>query len=209
MHLSGETGAAVLGTDYVRGRWLVGFALSQVRAEGGYAGEGRFRLFGAAGVCAGVGLRGGGASGRRGGRGVLDGDGPPMWRWRSRSVCGSGARRGQGAGDVTVKTGPGGSYRADTAWSMAAAGACGANLLASPAPGPGSGAGSGSGSGTGPALALTSDALWVRTSSEKTGDLAASESDVSRLRVGLEGSWGVALSGGGSVTPKLELGGAS
>ncbi len=37
-------------------------------------------------------------------------------------------------------------------------------------------------------------------------DLAASESDVSRLRVGLEGSWGLALAGGGHLTPKLEAG---
>ncbi len=58
----------------------------------------------------------------------------------------------------------------------------------------------------GPSLALVSDALWVRTTSEKTRDLAASESDVSRLRLGLEGSWGVALAGGASLTPKLELG---
>ena len=40
VRLDGETNAALLGTDYARGRWLVGFALSQSRAEGGYAGEG-------------------------------------------------------------------------------------------------------------------------------------------------------------------------
>ena len=204
VRLDGETGAALLGTDYARGRWLVGFALSQVRAEGGYASEGGSDCSGLpesvpASACAVAAQAGDGEV-----EASLTATIPYVALAVSERLRLWGAA-GQGAGDVTVKTGPGGSYRADTAWSMAAAGLRG-DLLASPAPGSGSGAGSGPGSGTGPALALTSDALWVRTSSEKTGDLAASESDVSRLRVGLEGSWGVALSGGGSVTPKLELG---
>ena len=200
VRLDGEASAALLGTDYARGRWLVGFALSQVRAEGGYASEGGSDCSGLpesvpASAC---------AVAVQAGDGEVEASLTATIPYAALAVSERlrlwGAA-GQGAGDVTVKTGPGGSYRADTAWSMAAAGLRG-DLLAPPAPGPGSGAGS----GTGPALALTSDALWVRTSSEKTGDLAASESDVSRLRVGLEGSWGVALSGGGSVTPKLELG---
>ncbi len=200
VRLDGETGAALLGTDYARGRWLVGFALSQVRAEGGYASEGGSDCSGLpesvpASACA-VAVQAGNGEVEA----FLTATIPYVALAVSERLRLWGAA-GQGAGDVTVKTGSGGSYRADTAWSMAAAGLRG-DLLAPPAPGPGSGAGS----GTGPALALTSDALWVRTSSEKTVDLAASESDVSRLRVGLEGSWGVALSGGGSVTPKLELG---
>ena len=40
VHLSGETSAALLGTDYAQGPWLVGFALSQSRAEGSYAAIG-------------------------------------------------------------------------------------------------------------------------------------------------------------------------
>ena len=59
---------------------------------------------------------------------------------------------------------------------------------------------------SGPALALTSDALWARTASEKTLDLAASASDVTRLRLGLEGSWRMALDGGIAwVHPALGL----
>lgn len=46
----------------------------------------------------------------------------------------------------------------------------------------------------------------LHISSEKTHGLAASESDVSRLRLGLVGSWGMALADGGAVTPKLKLG---
>ena len=100
---------------------------------------------------------------------------------------------GHGTGDVTLRTAMGGSYRSDTAWSMAAAGLRG-GLLALPA------------GGSGPALAVTSDALWTRTSSGRTRQLAASESDATRLRLGLEGSYRMALGGGGSLVPKLEVG---
>ena len=55
-------------------------------------------------------------------------------------------------------------------------------------------------------LAVTSDAMVVRTSSEKAAGLAAAEAEVTRLRLGLEGSWrGLAL-GGGELTPRLEVG---
>ena len=68
--------------------------------------------------------------------------------------------------------------------------------------------------GSGPALALTSDALWARTSSERSRDLAESDAGVTRLRLGLEGSWKIALDGDGSpgsvsrasLVPKLEIG---
>ncbi len=55
----------------------------------------------------------------------------------------------------------------------------------------------------GPALALTSDVLWARTSSEKTDDLKAWDADVTRLRLGLEGSWRIAMEGDAHLTPKL------
>ena len=60
--------------------------------------------------------------------------------------------------------------------------------------------------GSGPALAVTSDALWTRTSSERTSQLAASDSDATRLRIGLEGSYRMALEGGGELVPKVEVG---
>ncbi len=91
------------------------------------------------------------------------------------------------------------SYKSDTTWSTAAAGLRG-DLLAPRPPG------SGSGAGSGPALAVTSDALWTRTSSEKTDRLAASDSDATRLRLGLEGGYRMALEGGGHLTPRLEVG---
>ena len=66
---------------------------------------------------------------------------------------------GYGEGEVTLATAMGGRYRADTTWRMAAAGLRG-DLLEAPT------------EGSGPALALTSDALWARTASEKTLDLS-------------------------------------
>ncbi|MYE58875.1 MAG: hypothetical protein F4X35_04740 [Alphaproteobacteria bacterium] len=173
--LHGETATALLGTDYARGRWLVGFALSQTQAEGGYAPiDGNVKDGGdvEASLTATI----------------------PYAALAVKDRLRLWGAAGQGAGDVTVKTGTGESLSADTAWSMAAAGLRG-DLLTPAA-----------GSETGPSLAVVSDALWVRTSSEKVSGLAASESDVSRLRLGLEGSWSVALSGGGAMTPRLELG---
>ena len=58
-------------------------------------------------------------------------------------------------------------------------------------------------------LAIESDALLVRTTSAAVSDpsglLAAAVADVSRLRLGLEGSLDLAL-GGGLLTPTVELG---
>ena len=59
-------------------------------------------------------------------------------------------------------------------------------------------------------LAVTSDGLIVSTSSDEVrgsaGRLAASEADVTRLRVGLEGSWHGLDAGGGSFVPSFEIG---
>ena len=60
--------------------------------------------------------------------------------------------------------------------------------------------------GSGPELALTTDALWARTRSDATHELAASDSDVTRLRLGLEGSVRFATEGSGHLTPKVEVG---
>ncbi len=60
-------------------------------------------------------------------------------------------------------------------------------------------------------IAATSDALAVRTTSDEVrgsrGSLAASEADVTRLRVGLEGTWrGLGTEGGGAFVPSVEIG---
>ena len=56
-------------------------------------------------------------------------------------------------------------------------------------------------------VAVTSDALAVRTTSERTTGLMGAEADVTRLRFGVEGTWrGLGTDGGGGVTPRLEVG---
>ncbi len=100
---------------------------------------------------------------------------------------------GYGAGTVTLKPEVGGVFKSDVSWTMAALGLRGD--LWPPQE-----------QRSGPALALESDALWARTSSDKTRDLAASDSDVTRLRLGLEGSWKIALDQNGHLTPRLEVG---
>ena len=59
-------------------------------------------------------------------------------------------------------------------------------------------------------LTVESDALLVRTASAAASDpsglLASAVADVSRLRLGLEGSLELGLAGGGSLTPTVELG---
>ena len=200
--LDGTVTTGMLGADYARGRWLVGLALAQSDGEGDYRDTDIAARAAsqdcppeAAELCRGA---------------VREGDGTveasltaaiPYAAFQASERLKLWGAAGYGTGEVTLKTAMGGNYKADTSWSMAAAGMRG-DLLEPPAPGSGSGAGSGSG----PALAATSDALWARTSSEKTRDLAASDSDVTRLRVGLEGSYHVALEDGGSLVPKLEVG---
>ena len=196
--LDGEATAAMLGADYARGRWLVGMALMQSSGEGGYTdresgpqhcpdvGEGMDPAT-MAHLCGGA---------------VREGDGDveasltaavPYAALEASERLKVWGAAGYGAGEVTLKPAMGGALTSDITWTMAAAGVRSA-LLGPP------------GEGSGLALALTSDALWARTSSEKTHELSRSDSDVTRLRLGLEGSFRAALEGGGHFTPKLEAG---
>ena len=194
--LDGEATTAMLGADYARGHWLVGTALMQSAGEGGYADtdvtprpasqtcpEGVEDV-----VCSGA---------------VREGDGKveasltaavPYAALEASERLKVWGAAGYGSGEVTLKPAMGGALESDITWTMAAAGVRSA-LLGPP-----------EGEGSGLALALTSDALWARTSSEKTHELSRSDSDVTRLRLGLEGRWRNALEGGGHFTPKLEAG---
>ena len=196
--LDGEATTAMLGADYARGNWLAGMALMQSSGEGGYAdresgpqhcpdaGEG----MGAdmmAHLCGGA---------------VREGDGEieasltavvPYAAIQASERLKLWGAAGHGTGEVTLKPEVGGSLTSDITWTMASAGLRG-DVIAPPE------------TGGGPALAATSDALWARTSSDRTHELAASDSDVTRLRLGLEGSWRIATEGGGHLTPKLEIG---
>ena len=196
--LDGEATAAMLGADYARGNWLVGMALMQSSGEGGYAdresgprhcpdvGEGMDPAM-MAHLCGGA---------------VREGDGKveasltaalPYAAIQASERLKLWGALGYGTGEVTLKPEVGGSLGSDISWTMAAAGMRNDLIPLSR-------------EGSGLALALTSDALWARTSSDKTHELAASDSDVTRLRLGLEGSYRIATESGGHVMPKLEAG---
>ena len=193
--LDGETTTAMLGADYARGKWLVGLALMQSSGEGGYADSG-IEPRPASQACP-EGVDEALCNGA-----VRTGDGDveasltaavPYAAIQASERLRLWGAAGYGTGEVTLKPAMGGSLSSDISWTMAAAGARSDLVTLSK-------------EGSGLALALTSDALWARTSSEKTHELAASDSDVTRLRVGLEGSYAIATEGDGHLTPKLEIG---
>ena len=196
--LDGEATAAMLGADYARGNWLLGMALMQSSGEGGYRDTDP-----GGNVCADLDMDGAVPPPDLCNGAVQDGDGEveasltaavPYAAIQASERLKLWGALGYGTGEVTLRPDLGGrSLTADISWTMAAAGLRG-DVIAPPA------------EGSGPALAVTSDALWARTSSDKTHELAASDSDVTRLRLGLEGGYRIATEGGGHVTPKLEIG---
>ena len=104
---------------------------------------------------------------------------------------------GYGAGTLTLTPEDDETYETDMDLVMAAAGLRGV-VVEAPADG-------------GLELAVKTDALAVRTSSEATGgsaggNLAAAEADVTRLRLGLEGTWRGLEIGTGTLAPRLEVG---
>ena len=194
--LDGETTTAQLGTDYARDRWLVGVSLLQSQGTGGYDDQDAAPPEACAEVtaamravlCGGAVREGAGAV-----KATLTAAVPYAAFQASERLKLWGAA-GYGAGDVTLTPETGGTLTTDIAWTMAQMGLRG-TVLAPPE------------TGSGPALAVTSDALWAETTSEKvTGGLAASAADVTRLRLGLEGRWLMALERWGQLTPSLAVG---
>ena len=102
------------------------------------------------------------------------------------------AAAGTGTGTMTLTPEDAAPAETDIDWLMAAAGLRG-ELLAE---------------GSGPALAVLSDVLWSRTTSDRADasgtstSLASSSAATSRVRLGLEGSWTLPQ----GLMPKLELG---
>ena len=106
---------------------------------------------------------------------------------------------GYGAGTLTLTPDGQDAIRTDIDLTMAAVGLRGV-LVKAPATG-------------GVELAAKTDALGVRTTSaavsggaDGSGNLAAAEADVTRLRLGLEGTWRGLNLGSGELTPRLEAG---
>ena len=187
LSLDGEVITGLLGMDYARGRWTLGLALAQSAGEGGYSlAEGDS----------------GGGPGSASGAGKVESSlaaAVPWAAWRASRRLTLWGAAGHGAGEMMLTPEDETAKKTDIDWSMAAAGARGA-LVEPASDGPGSG------SGAGPTLDLVSDALWTRTASEKAANLAPASARTTRLRLGLEAGWRVALEGGGAVVPKLSAG---
>ena len=105
---------------------------------------------------------------------------------------------GYGAGELKLTPETGAAFDTDLGMTLAAAGARGTLI-----------------GGDGPKLDAVTDARWVRTTtarvSSSAGNLASASAEVTRLRLGLEGSWPLALGDevlgkGAAVTPHLALG---
>ncbi|MCY4132976.1 MAG: hypothetical protein OXF39_10090 [Nitrospira sp.] len=188
--LDGDVTTGLLGADYARGRGLVGVALLHSAGRGAYTDTqtGPARCAPAMQVLCDQAVRAGDGRVKASLTAAV-----PYAAFQATERLRLWGAAGYGAGTVTLTPEPGGTHKTDLDWTMAAAGLRG-RLLAPPAGSPG------------PVLALTSDALWAGTGSDQTQDLAASESDVTRLRLGLEGSYRVTLDEGGQVTPRLAVG---
>ena len=98
---------------------------------------------------------------------------------------------GYGRGELTMPDGSR-TIEADIDMTMTAAGAR-SDLMSA-------------GSTGGPALSLKVDGLYLRIGSEAAAGLEAVEADVSRLRLGVEGSWAMEDGSGGKLTPSVEIG---
>ena len=179
VNLDGEVTTALLGADYARGNWLVGVALTQSRGDGGYRSLARPDEAVASDAPV--------------GDGAIETSltaAIPYASWRGSERLDLWGAVGRGAGEIALAPESHDALSTDIGWTMAAAGLR-SELFASAG---------------GASLALVSDALWARTTSDRISGLAASEGAVARLRLGLEGSRAFQLPGGGSLTPKLELG---
>ena len=176
--LDGEVASGLLGADWARERWTAGLVVSHSRGEGGYHGES--------------------------GAGTVSSTLTGLYPWGRHALNERVSVRGvAGYGEGTLTLTPEGAdgeaqaaLRTDMDLLLGAAGVRGVAVQA-PAAG-------------GFELAVTSDALGVRTSTAAVsgggGHLAASQAEVTRLRLGLEGAWKGLVVGTGTLTPRLELG---
>ena len=175
--MNGEVTTGFLGADVSTGRWLAGAAVA--RSEG----EGTFGLSGTAESAFDKGEIESSLTS------VL-----PYARLELNERVSAWGMAGYGTGELTLtETGEAESERhtADLTMTLGAVGGRGTLV---PAP-----------EGGGFALALRSDAFWVRTESDATEGMAAAKGDATRLRLILDASRPVAL-GAGTLTPSLEVG---
>ena len=194
--LDGEVETAIVGSDFAQDDWLVGLALSRSEGEGGYR-DTDVDPRPVSQDCPPT----GGTKPEACDEAVRTGDGKveasltaltPYAALQASERLKLWGAAGYGSGNVRLKTRLGQSLKTDIDWQMLAFGLRG-DVISPPSEG-------------GLALALVSDALWTRTSSKKSSELAASDSDVSQVRFGLEGSYSAQVESGGSAVSRLSLG---
>ena len=181
LSVDGEVTTFTLGADAAWARWLAGVAVSLSEGEGGFRDHP-------------------GADDESRGTGALEStltSVHPYARLAVNERLSVWGILGYGTGELTLEVEDKESWTTDTAMEMAAAGARGVLVPA--------------GEAGGFELSVRTDAQLVRMTSEAArgsdgGNLAATQSDTSRLRVMLEGSRAFALEGGGALTPSLEAG---
>ena len=182
--LDGDVTTFTLGADAAWSRWLAGMAVSLSE------GEGDFRDHAATGDAAHV----------HRGTGTLESSLTsvhPYLRYQASERLSVWGVLGAGSGDLTLELDEGERWTTDTAMEMAAAGMRGVLVPARET--------------GGFELAARSDAQFVRMRSDAAtgsddGDLRASDTDTTRVRVMLEGSRAFALDGGGALAPTFEAG---
>ena len=181
LSLDGDVTTGLLGADYASGRWTTGLVVSHSLGEGGYRGA---------------------TSGESSGE--IEASVTAVTPWAGYAVTerlSVWGAAGYGAGELKLTAGDDPALKTDLGMMLAAAGARGTLI-----------------GGDGPKLDAVGDARWVRTTtasvssaSSDGGKLASASATVTRLRLGLEGSWPLALGDdvlgkGTTVTPRLAIG---
>ena len=120
----------------------------------------------------------------------------PYGRYRASERVSFWGIAGHGAGSFTLTPAGARPIETDMALTMGAVGLRGV-LLTAPAAG-------------GVELAATADGMAVRTSTDSArgsgGNLVAANADVTRLRLGLEGTWHAPTAGAVGLVPRFEIG---
>ena len=116
----------------------------------------------------------------------------PYARLKVNRQVSAWALAGMGSGDLTLQHDDHKAMPTDITMRMGAVGVKGQVL-------DGTGA-------SGLAMNVKSDAMWVGTKSERTADMVATQGDVTRLRVIVEGERAFDMGGGATLTPSAEVG---
>ena len=177
--LSGDVTTGLLGADIGTEEWTAGVALSSAK------GDGPFQL--------GQDDDGNGTS--RCDSGTVESALTSVHPYAQVSLSDdvdAWAIGGYGTGDMTIEEEGCSTYKTDIDMTMAAVGLRGQVLAAS--------------AGDALDMAVRTDALWLRTSSDKTEGLEAAKASVSWLRLMIDAGRSFTTAGGATLTPTIEAG---